>query len=161
MSKYTTEIIPYGYCHCGCGQKTSIETRTKKDSPKGQPRKFCLGHGVRRYSFSVRFWSKVNKDGSIPAHCPELGQCWEWIGFIGTNGYGRLGRGKENAVHRISYELQNGKIANNLWVLHKCDNSKCVNPNHLFLGTVQDNVDDMFRKGRNPDLVVKSQVIIS
>jgi hypothetical protein len=93
---------------------------------------------------SDRFWVKVDKRG------PD--ECWEWIGHRNKNGYGTIrpgGRGNASvtATH-VSYELANGPIPNGLWVLHRCDNPACVNPNHLFLGTHQDNVDDMIAKGR-------------
>lgn len=93
------------------------------------------------------FWSHVNKDGSIPSHCPELGQCWEWT--AGHNkGYGVARYKKETLSHRISWMIAHGDIPNDLFVLHKCDNPTCINPDHLFLGTHQDNNDDMRKKGR-------------
>lgn len=97
-----------------------------------------------------RFWQKVNKDGSIPAHCPELGQCWEWLAGLNTAGYGQFSqKSKKLSAHRVSYELNYDNIPDDLFVLHKCDNPKCVNPYHLFLGTPKDNTTDMFKKGRN------------
>jgi hypothetical protein len=81
--------------------------------------------------------------------------CWEWLGCL-TNGYGKLivgsrtdGTRKTIFAHRYSYIIFNGEITNGLFVCHKCDNKKCVNPDHLFLGTRQDNVDDRENKGRN------------
>lgn len=98
------------------------------------------------------FWSRVNKDGSIPAHMPHLGECWEWTGSLRKTGYGRFGgdrNDQENLVHRLSWVFTYGEIPNGLWVLHKCDNRKCVNPAHLFLGTNQDNTRDRTLKGRS------------
>lgn len=154
MTDYTSKTeIPYGYCHCGCGQKTKLAYKNdaRWGHIKGQPRKFCLGHGVRRFPIGIRFWLNVNKNGTIPAHCPELGNCWEWIGSFGGNGYGKLGRGKNNLAHRISYELATGINPNELFVLHKCDNPKCVRPDHLFLGTQKDNMQDKVKKKRDVD----------
>ena len=96
------------------------------------------------------FWNKVNKNGSIPAHCPELGNCWEWTACLTDNGYGLIGitKGKNLRTHRFSWELTYGTIPIGLFVLHKCDNRKCVNPTHLFLGTKRDNTIDMISKGR-------------
>jgi HNH endonuclease len=74
--------------------------------------------------------------------------CWEWKAYKNQDGYGRIRRNRrlENA-HRVSYELYIGPPGD-LHVLHKCDNPSCVNPDHLFLGTDQDNMTDKRYKGR-------------
>lgn len=98
----------------------------------------------------IAFWNKVNKDGSVPAHRPELGQCWEWTAHLNEFGYGtKTWDEKTTGAHRVSWIIANGKIPDSLWVLHKCDNRKCVRPDHLFLGTRKDNIDDMKEKGRS------------
>lgn len=85
----------------------------------------------------------------------EATGCWEWQGSK-RRGYGRMivgsrtdGTRKSMSAHRVSYELENGKIPDGMDVCHKCDNPCCVNPAHLFIGTRQDNIDDRERKGRN------------
>jgi hypothetical protein len=98
-----------------------------------------------------RFWSKVN--------IGAFDSCWEWSAGINEKGYGRFRVGQKQArAHRISWELCFGKVSENLCVLHKCDNRKCVNPNHLFLGTAQDNANDMSAKWRNQTVVNKEIV---
>lgn len=96
-----------------------------------------------------RFWSKVDKEKSAIFYNGT--RCWEWTASCDTSGYGGIRVGKMQRTNRVSYELSFGKIQNGLFVLHHCDNRKCCNPAHLFLGTNQDNVDDMIRKGRHAD----------
>ena len=76
--------------------------------------------------------------------------CWLWFGGYGQKGHGvfRGHGGRQIQAHRFQWEFIFGSIPEGLWVLHKCDNPPCVNPEHLFLGTCQDNHDDMIRKGR-------------
>jgi hypothetical protein len=75
--------------------------------------------------------------------------CFEYQGHINKYGYGRCKfKSKNYSVHRLVWKLIKGDIPEGLCVLHKCDNRKCVNINHLFLGTQQDNIDDMMNKGR-------------
>ena len=97
-----------------------------------------------------RFWRKVNQRGPS--------DCWEWKGGKGHNGYGMfwLNHLNQNGrAHRIAYFLTYGEIplynekGEELIVCHHCDNTSCCNPNHLFLGTHQDNITDMMSKERS------------
>ena len=72
--------------------------------------------------------------------------CWNWSGYIGTHGYGAMSRGR--LAHRVSWETHKGAIPPGLHVLHECDNRKCVNPAHLFLGGQSANMKDASAKGR-------------
>lgn len=75
--------------------------------------------------------------------------CWEWMGSKSNSGYGhRKHNGKASQAHRVSYEIEHGPIAAGLFVCHRCDNPRCVRPDHLFLGTHDDNMSDMAAKGR-------------
>lgn len=71
--------------------------------------------------------------------------CWNWKGGVNSSGYGSF---KGNQAHRFAYESKIGRIDEGLCVLHKCDNRRCCNPDHLFLGTYSDNFRDAFSKGR-------------
>jgi len=88
-----------------------------------------------------RFWEKVE--------CKKKDDCWEWQANQ-ASGYGKFfDKGHGYLAHRYSWIIHFGKIPNGMYVLHKCDNKLCVNPNHLFLGTSQDNTQDMIRKNRH------------
>lgn len=75
--------------------------------------------------------------------------CWIWQRSKDKDGYGYIKKDKKtHKAHRISYEIHNGPVPEDKWVLHTCDNPSCVNPEHLWLGTAQENNDDMVAKGR-------------
>ena len=86
-----------------------------------------------------RFFDKINKTNT----------CWNWTASL-RNGYGVISvNGKNISAHRISWELHNNRdIPEGMVICHTCDNRKCVNPNHLFLGTQSDNMKDCSAKGR-------------
>jgi hypothetical protein len=93
-----------------------------------------------------RFWRKVDRQGD----------CWEWQASRDGLGYGffRVANGESmKKAHRVAWELTYGAIPDGLIVCHRCDNPPCVNPEHLFLGTWQDNVDDRVAKNRSSRLV--------
>lgn len=87
-----------------------------------------------------RFWSKVQKtDG-----------CWLWMGGRYPTSYGKVRvSNRTTYAHRVAWALSNGEIPAGLHVCHHCDNPPCVRPDHLFVGTCKDNMQDRARKGRS------------
>jgi hypothetical protein len=90
-------------------------------------------------SAAIRFWKKVDTSG----------ECWEWRASLWGGGYGCFWTGEKRALaHRVSWELAHGEIPSGMCVCHSCDNKLCVRPDHLFLGTQRDNVQDAIKKNR-------------
>lgn len=89
-----------------------------------------------------RFWVKVDKS-------PRQSGCWHWTAFRDSDGYGRFWLdGTMVSASRAAWILTKGDVPPGMEVLHRCDNPRCVNPDHLFLGTKTDNMADRDRKGR-------------
>ena len=102
---------------------------------------------IKSYNQEIkRFWGKVKKSVNDK-------DCWIWQGGTNTDGYGDFYTNNKHIFsHRFSWESTFGIIKEkDLRVLHKCDNPPCVNPDHLFLGTQQENIKDMISKGRMYD----------
>ena len=103
--------------------------------------KFCSHKCMyKRNDPAKRFWSLVKKTK----------RCWWWKGNVSSAGYGRFWVERESILaHRYSWMLKNEKIPKGIFALHRCDNTLCVKPSHLFLGTQTDNMVDMAKKGRS------------
>jgi hypothetical protein len=109
-------------------QTDRLATLDRPRRPGGQP------------TTAASFWTRVDKSG----------ECWTWTGRTDEKGYGRVGYQSRNSVgaHRVAWALTHGGQLPELPVLHHCDNPPCVNPAHLFLGTLADNNRDRQAKGR-------------
>lgn len=122
------DTIPYGFCHCGCGQKTTISPKksVKFGYAEGEPRAYVHGHYGRVFHSAYIVNPETN--------------CWEWQ-KLNSAGYGRVFvDGKMRPAHRHIYEKIKGHIPNGLQLDHTCRNRCCVNPDHLEPVTAKENV---------------------
>lgn len=135
--------------------KCSIENCMGKHYSRG----YCLKHHTRikRHGNPLHQSRKEPVMGScldrFNAKIDKTDNCWNWTGSIDSGGYGFFiktldKKSKVYKAHRFSYQHFKGDIPSGLLILHKCDNRKCVNPEHLFTGTQVDNMQDCIRKGR-------------
>lgn len=128
---------------CCIGIDRVCESCHKNFISKSRKGRFCSLACFRNQPIADRFHAKLRLEA-------ETG-CVLWLGKRDRKGYGRLKRGgkrRQVFAHRVAYELANGPIPHGMCVLHRCDNPSCVNPVHLFLGTVTDNDADKLAKGR-------------
>lgn len=125
--------IPYGYCHCGCGNKTNLakKTNTRYGHVKGDPCKYCKDHNANTSNTPT-----INGKYAIEDHGYAT-PCWIWQRSLLRGGYGRVGNGRINGrkkfiyAHVLSYESVNGPVPTGLEIDHLCKNPACVNPTHL------------------------------
>lgn len=142
---------PYGKCQCGCGENAPI---AKESSPKrfgtkrGEPQRYVVGHWPKPPS-QIKYKTLMEAfDAQVSRGAPD--QCWDAHKVQDKRGYGRVHfRDNRYKAHRVAYILFVGPIPPGKEVCHKCDRRRCANPNHLFLGTHDDNMQDMVRKGRS------------
>lgn len=119
---HDTEEIPYGYCHCGCGEKTNIIRWSSRTwgHVKGEPYRYIAGHHMRK---SPHLYIEDQQTG-----------CWVWQRGLNRDGYGKAHIEKTTiriGAHRMMYEKINGPIPDGLQLDHICRNRACVNPDHL------------------------------
>lgn len=116
---------------------------------------------VGRGGWNVLPISEKFSERVVPGGADE---CWPWRGTVNTYGYGVIsftenGVRRQRIATRVAYELHRGEIPDGMLICHTCDNPICVNPNHLYAGTYQDNADDRWSNTptprANPELVTR------
>lgn len=138
----------YWLCRCECGKETVVITAALN---YGMTRSCgrCIPRGYTPRNLTERFFEKVL---ITPFH-----ECWEWIGSKRGDGYGQFSiKRRAKKTHQVSWFIHTGKWPTK-WVLHKCDNPGCVRPEHLYEGTMQDNINDMVNRKRHYRAVYNTQ----
>lgn len=120
----------------------------------------CQGQKIHEYIFKNRFIWKTATSQERKEHIRNLYEenvikkpgCWDWKNKSSKHGYivMAIASTKRLRAHRVSWMLHRGDIPKGMFVCHSCDNKRCTNPDHLFLGSSDDNVNDMIQKKRNP-----------
>lgn len=131
----TEQDIPYGFCHCGCGQKTSIAKTTRRlyGHVKGQPVRFKVGHAGAK-PLAQKLAARTGPE--------DENGCWPWRGDFGNSRYGVMAhRGKARTAHRWAWINTHGPIPDGHQIHHKCGNPSCVNPEHLEAVSVSEHAE--------------------
>ena len=130
---------------CDCGNTT---TGTTKNLNYGHKNSCGCGRAMEKSDYIDKVKKALLEKRKI------VGECWEWQGQVDHRGYGRRTFGqrdqkRKTLVHRISFAVFKGPIPEEKCICHTCDNRLCFNPDHLWVGTLQDNLKDMKDKGRH------------
>jgi len=153
--------------HCNI-QLTLENVRKRKEVPSGfrnecrschnsferkrinVPKKICEGCGILCWAKGTKYFCSTECRFKWSYTINLITGCWEWIKHKDVEGYGRFMANKiRGRAHRFSYEFYKGPINTGMFVCHTCDNTSCVNPDHLWEGDNQQNQIDSVKKGRS------------
>lgn len=151
-------------CH-KCKKNLSINKFTKGHNKSDKTIEYIRNICYEcHYGWNI-FWKNASEEEKFKRMCElfekrviKKKDCWDFLGRANSSGYfeiklgGRSSFMKSEKAHRVSWMIYNGPIPDGLHVLHKCDNRRCTNPKHLFLGTNYDNAQDREKKGRGNQL---------
>lgn len=152
-----------GICEVdGCGAETHSSGGRWNARPHSLAAKYCRKHlrwletygsleppKMSQGTLEFRFWKHVDKRSED--------ECWDWKADCSRSGYGGLWdnqRGKNISAHRLSYEIHRGPIEKGMYVIHSCDNKRCVNPKHLEQGSPKKNTNDAIDRGLRPKMPI-------
>lgn len=139
--------IPYGYCHCGCGEKARLsrENCSTRGLIKGEPLRFLYGHGTRKYHpHNLRDFCQTEDTGYETP-------CWTWRGPLDRNGYALTGSHGDSPAHVQTWRYLNGLVPYGHELDHLCRFRACINPSHLEVVTHVENV----RRGKATKLTAE------
>jgi hypothetical protein len=160
LTEYAVRDKIKGIYRTECRQCIRDRSKKWRDSKPGINRKYYdKQYEKNRFQYCKYCGERyrlISSGGYCSKKCYILGKiqkkendCWEWKGIINHQGYGKASENdKDITAHRLSYKVFKGEIPDNLLVMHVCDNRKCCNPDHLKLGTSQENTLDMLQKDR-------------
>jgi len=144
---------------CPCCLKRFFKKKSHVYGKQWEERIYCSGK-CREQKIPTEQYKQKRLQEILSKTITTSTGCMEWQGCLYPGGYAQIRIfGKQESGSRVVWKLINGEIPDGLWVLHKCDNRKCINPEHLFLGTRMDNIKDMYNKERNYHKVTSKQKI--